>query len=29
MFIIIPTITRLLGVAGIGGIIALIVSLFK
>lgn len=29
MFIIIPTISRILGVAGIGGIIALIVSLFS
>jgi len=29
MFFIIPTISKVLGVAGIGGIIALIVSLFK
>ncbi|MCL2495758.1 MAG: hypothetical protein FWE98_08945 [Oscillospiraceae bacterium] len=29
MFIIVPTISRVLGVAGIGGIIALLISLFS
>ena len=29
MFIIVPTISRVLGVAGIGGIIAFLISLFS